>query len=46
MQTQKGDDFMENKELIDKAIGFIQHNPKENLSLQSIAENAGFSCTY
>ena len=31
MQTQKGDDFMENKELIDKAIEFIQHNPKENL---------------
>lgn len=46
MQTQKGDDFMENKELIDKAIGFIQHNPKENLSLRDIAENAGFSCTY
>ena len=46
MHTQKGDDFMENKELIDKAIGFIQHNPKENLSLRDIAENAGFSYTY
>ena len=34
---------MENKKLIDKAIGFIQKNPKENLSLQSIADNAGFS---
>jgi len=37
---------MENKNLIDKAIGFIQKNSKENLSLQSIAENAGFSLTY
>ena len=37
---------MENKILIDKAIGFIQKNPKENLSLQSIAENAGFSLNY
>lgn len=37
---------MENKALIDKAIGFIQKNPRENLSLQSIAENAGFSLTY
>ena len=37
---------MENKNLIDKAIGFIQKNPKDNLSLQSIAENAGFSLTY
>ncbi|MFR3310181.1 MAG: helix-turn-helix domain-containing protein [Christensenellales bacterium] len=37
---------MENKELIDKAIEFIQHNPKENLSLRDIAENAGFSYTY
>ena len=37
---------MENKSLIDKAIGFIQQNPKDNLSLQSIAENAGFSLTY
>lgn len=37
---------MENKKLIEKAIGFIQSNPKENLSLQSIAENAGFSLTY
>ena len=37
---------MENKNLIDKAIGFIQQNPKDNLSLQSIAENAGFSLTY
>ncbi len=37
---------MENKNLIDKAIGFIQKNPKENLSLQSIADNAGFSLTY
>ena len=46
MQVQKGDDFMENKNLIDKAIGFIQKNSKDNLSLQSIAENAGFSLTY
>ena len=37
---------MENKNLIDKAIGFIQKNPKDNLSLQSIADNAGFSLTY
>ena len=37
---------MENKTLIDKAIGFIQSNPRENLSLQSIAENAGFSLNY
>ncbi|MBQ3491022.1 MAG: helix-turn-helix transcriptional regulator [Oscillospiraceae bacterium] len=37
---------MENKNLIIKVIGFIQKNPKENLSLQSIAENAGFSLTY
>ena len=37
---------MENKNLIDKAIGFIQNNPKENLSLQSIADNAGFSLNY
>jgi len=33
MQVQKGDDFMENKNLIDKAIGFIQKNSKDNLSL-------------
>ena len=46
MQSQKGDDFMENKNLITKAIQFIQANPKENLSLQSIADNAGFSLTY
>lgn len=37
---------MENKNLIDKAIGFIQNNPKDNLSLQSIATNAGFSLNY
>lgn len=37
---------METKNLIDKAIGFIQKNPKENLSLQSIADNAGFSLAY
>lgn len=37
---------MENKNLIDKAIGFIQSNPKDNLSLQSIADHAGFSLTY
>ena len=37
---------MENKNLIDKAIGFIQKNPKDNLSLQSIADNAGFSLNY
>ena len=37
---------MENKNLINKAIGFIQKNPKDNLSLQSIADNAGFSLTY
>ena len=37
---------MENKNLIDKAIGFIQKNPQDNLSLQSIADNAGFSLTY
>ena len=37
---------MENKNLINKAIGFIQSNPKDNLSLQSIADTAGFSLTY
>lgn len=37
---------MENMSLITKAIEFIQRNPRENLSLQSIAENAGFSLTY
>lgn len=37
---------MENKNLINQAISFIQKNPKDNLSLQSIAENAGFSLTY
>jgi len=37
---------MENKNLIDNAIRFIQKNPKNNLSLQSIADNAGFSLTY
>ncbi len=37
---------METKKLISKAIGFIQQNPKENLSLQSIADNAGFSLAY
>ncbi len=37
---------MENKNLIDKAISFIQKNPKDNLSLQSIADNAGFSLNY
>ena len=37
---------MKSKYLIDKAIEFIQKNPKDNLSLQSIAENAGFSITY
>ena len=37
---------MENKELITKAIKYIQGNPKDNLSLESIASNAGFSLTY
>ena len=37
---------MENKIIIDKAISFIQTNVKENLSLQIIAENAGFSLNY
>lgn len=37
---------MENKIIIDKAISFIQTNAKENLSLQIIAENAGFSLNY
>ena len=37
---------METKNLINKAIKFIQTNPQENLSLQSIAENAGFSLSY
>ncbi len=46
MKIQKGDDFMENKKLIKKAISFIQANPKENLSLQNIADNAGFSLNY
>ena len=46
IEAQKGDDLMENKKLIDKAIGFIQQNFQNNLSLQSIADNAGFSLTY
>ena len=37
---------MENKDLITNAIRYIRENPKENLSLQSIADNAGFSLTY
>ncbi len=37
---------MENKKLIHQAIQFIQANPQENLSLQSIADHAGFSLTY
>lgn len=37
---------MENRELILKAIRYIQKNPTENLSLQSIADNAGFSLSY
>lgn len=37
---------MENKNLIDKAIGYVQKHPKDNLSLQSIADNAGFSLPY
>ena len=37
---------METKELITNAIRYIRENPKENLSLQSIADNAGFSLTY
>lgn len=46
MRAQKGDDFIENKELIAKAITFIQNNPEENLTLDSIAQNAGFSLSY
>ena len=38
--------IMENKELITKAIEYIQKNPKENLSLESIALEAGFTLTY
>lgn len=37
---------MENKILIGNEIVFIQNNAKENLCLQSIAENAGFSLNY
>lgn len=37
---------MENKKLIHQAIQFIQANPQENLTLQSIADHAGFSLTY
>ena len=37
---------METKKLITNAIRYIRENPKENLSLQSIADNAGFSLTY
>lgn len=33
---------MENKKLIDKAIGFIQQNFQSNLSLQSIADESPF----
>ena len=34
------------KTLIEKAIKFIQDGSKENLSLQEIADKAGFSLTY
>ena len=34
------------KTLIEKAIKFIQCGSKENLSLQEIADKAGFSLTY
>ena len=34
------------KTLIEKAIKFIQNGSKENLSLQEIADKAGFSLTY
>ncbi len=34
------------KTLIEKAIKFIQSGSKENLSLQEIADKAGFSLTY
>ena len=34
------------KTLIEKAIKFIQSGTKENLSLQEIADKAGFSLTY
>lgn len=37
---------MENKKLINQAIQFIQANPQENLTLQNIADQAGFSLTY
>ena len=37
---------MDNNTLINKAIEFIQKNPRDNLSLESIADNAGFSYTY
>ncbi len=37
---------MENKELITKAVEYIQKNPKENLSLENIAAEAGFTLTY
>ena len=37
---------MENRELITKAIRYIQENPKENLALETIADNAGFSLAY
>ena len=37
---------MENKKLIHQAIQFIQANPQETLTLQNIADHAGFSLTY
>ena len=37
---------MENKELITKAVRYIMDNPRENLNLQAIADNAGFSLAY
>ena len=37
---------MENKTLIDKAIGYIQANPKEKPTLRNIATHAGFSLNY
>ena len=37
---------MENRELITKAIRYIQENTKENLALETIADKAGFSLAY
>ncbi len=42
MQVQKGDDFMENKNLIDKAIGFIQKTLKTICRCKALRKTQDF----